>query len=116
VFHSSRNGPAISWLRIVYLGANREPYAALDKVSGLLVLVCMAWQQSAFAQPKLGHEHSLAVNQGLSLDSVQGRKIAIAAKLFEHTIFLAVADRLDSRIRTLISATLKPVTAGIQPS
>jgi hypothetical protein len=73
----------------------------------------MAWQQRAFAQPKLGHEHFLAMHQGLSLDSFQGQVIASTATLFEHAIFLAVAARQHSPIRTLVSGTLRPVISPI---
>ena len=91
MFDSSGNGPAIPCLRIVHLRANREPDVALDEVSRLLVLMSMAWQDRALVQSKLGHEHFLAMDQGLSLDSFQGQVIASAAELFEHAVFLAVA-------------------------
>jgi hypothetical protein len=42
------------------------------------------------------------MDQGLSLDSFQGQVIASTAKLFEHTLFLAVAAPQQSPIRTAI--------------
>ena len=84
MFHPSGNGPAVARLRIVFLGANREPDAALDQVSGLFVRMRMARQHSAIAHSKLGHKRILAVNQGLPFNPRQGRTVSSVTLLLEH--------------------------------
>ena len=84
MLHPSGNAPAIADLRFVFLGANREPDAALDQVAGLLVGMGMARQDSALAQAKLGHQRLLAVDQGLAFNPVQGRTVSSIASLLEH--------------------------------
>ena len=84
MFHSSGNTPAIARLRFVFLDANREPHAAFDQVTGLLVRMGMARQDSALAHSKLGHQRLLAVDQCLPLNPVQGRTVSTVTLLFEH--------------------------------
>ena len=84
MFHPSGNTPAVADLRLVFLGANREPNAALDQVAGLFVRMGMARQDRALTQAKLGHKRSLAVNQRLAFNPVQRRTVSSIASLLEH--------------------------------
>ena len=84
MFDPSRNTPTVARLRLVFLTANREPNAALDQIAGLFVRVGMAREDSALAQPKLGHQRLLAVNQCLALNPVQSWAVANVASLLEH--------------------------------
>ena len=72
-------------LRLVSLGADREPNAPLDQVSGLLVRMRMAWQDSAFAQVKLRHQGFCAVNEGLPFDPLQRWNETFITFMLEHS-------------------------------
>ena len=84
MFHATRNTPTVARGRLVFLGADQHPDSARDQVSCLLVRVGMSRQERALAEPKLGHQGLVAVNQGLPLDPVQGRSITGVASLREH--------------------------------
>jgi len=76
--------PTVASLRLALIGANEKPDAALDQVAGLLVRMGMARQDSAFAQPKLGHQRFLTVNQRLPLNPFQDRAVSSIASFLEH--------------------------------
>ena len=73
----SGNTPTVADLRLVFLGANQNPNAALDQVAGLLMQMGMARQDSVLAHSKLGH-------QRLPLNPVQGQTVSCIASLLEH--------------------------------
>src|ERR1035437_9479605 len=85
VFYPSGNAPAVARLRLVFLGANREPNAALDQVAGLLMRMGMARQDRALAQPKLGHQGFATVNQRLPFNPGQGRTVSFVVSHLEHS-------------------------------
>jgi len=85
VFDPSGNTPTVARLRLVFVGANRKADSAPDQVAGLLVRMRMSWQDRAFAQQKLRHQGSVAMNQSLPFNPVQGRTVATVASFREHT-------------------------------
>ena len=85
VFDPSGNAPTVANRRLVFVGANRNPDSAPDQVPCLLVRMRMSWQDRAFAQQKLRHQGSIAMNQSLPFNPVQGRTVVTVASFLEHS-------------------------------
>ncbi len=81
---SSGDTPAIAALRLVMLSPNEQPHTTHYQVAGLLVDMGMARQDSAFAQPKLGHHRVFAENQCFPLNPVRDGTAPVIASLCEH--------------------------------
>ncbi len=84
MLEASRDTPSVSGPCLIFLGAKEQPDAAADEIASLLVRVRMTRQDRTSAQPKLGHEGPLAMNQRFALYPVQRWTVPITAPFLEH--------------------------------
>ena len=97
MFHAAGDAPTVTGAGLVCHVPYKKPHATADQIPRLLVWMGVARQDGSFAQPELGHQGLLAVNESLALDAIEGRAVSVTTLFLEHPLLnITTRDVPDS--------------------